>query len=147
MFKCAAWRQGSRRPAVLEGSLGEATCSAPPATGFGSCGDLWDLGWGSEVSMWVRGLRVGNEQDEINTSEKNSSCNTLTEQSLIVFGGLGSSLPFIHILNYFILKLKATTPGGCRCPQSDKALHYENYFQNDPWQILFCPPVSCMKTL
>lgn len=96
-------------------------------------------GWG-----W---LRVGNEQDEINTSEKKSSCNTLTEQSLMVFGGLGTSLPFIHILNYFILKLKATTPGGCRCPQSDKALHYENYFQNDPWRILFCPPVSCMKTL
>lgn len=54
---------------------------------------------------------------------------------LVVFGSFGSILSFIHILNYFMLKHKATTRGGhCSfpsCSQSCWALHYENYPQNN----------------
>lgn len=50
---------------------------------------------------------------------------------LMVFGGFGTSLGFIHILNYFILGHKAAAPGGCHCPHCliHKAFHRENYLQ------------------
>lgn len=53
---------------------------------------------------------------------------------LMAFGGFGSSLSFIHILNYFMLKHKATTPRRPlfpSCPQSYRAFHDENYRQNN----------------
>ena len=50
---------------------------------------------------------------------------------LMVFGGFGTSLGFIHIPNYFILGHKTAAPGGCHCPHCliHKAFHREKYLQ------------------
>lgn len=51
-IRCSNVQPRDKAQRGLEDSLAE---------GLGSCKELWDLGWESEASAWMRGLKVGNE--------------------------------------------------------------------------------------
>lgn len=80
---------------------GSLSCSSP-TNGFGSCGDLW----GSEESVWMRGTQGWKWTGWNKCLPRDSSCNALTEHLYDGVWRLWQGSLIIHILNFFILRIK-----------------------------------------